>query len=148
MPIQDGIVAFDAHGMDRTGQCSFYPGGSGGDLHYSVLNLHDPTAFESQRRTLSTGETILVRFRNATTTRDGQSVTVEGWNATEYRPINPALNNYLGNLIQLNLAPLFDPSAANQAFERLFHAFLFEDAVFSESNVLGAMMEGGVIWAI
>ena len=44
-PLQPNIVARNINGTDVTGECEFYPGGSSERLHYSALELSDPSRY-------------------------------------------------------------------------------------------------------
>jgi len=120
MPLQDNVIAMDVYGNSRTGDCSFYPGGSEDAPRYSSVQLTDPSAFQSLRTASGTSaQTLKSHWQNATVTHDGQSVSMYGWNATEYRIVNADANGYAGSMVQFHMAPIFDPSGADQYFERL-----------------------------
>ena len=99
-----------------TGICDYYPGGS---RFHSALRF-SPAAYTF---TPPTGQgvepnTWLLRYQDAATTRDGQSVTLEARNASEYRPANLGSNGFNGDqgLYQFNLRVAFDPTGVEQPF--------------------------------
>ena len=57
-----------------------------------------------------------IRFREVSTQRDGKAVSLEIYNASEYRPANTLQNRFLTDLFQINLRPIFDPSGVEQPF--------------------------------
>lgn len=67
-------------------------------------------------------DTWLMRWSNAATTRNGESVILEVRNGTEYKFANSNRNGFLpgSSIFQINMAAVFDPTGADQAFERLF----------------------------
>ena len=112
-----GLVAHDRFGNMVVNDPHHFPGGQG-DLFYSPLALHDPSALDTND--LGGAGTGLVRFRDVSTTRSGQRVSLEVFNTTEYRPANRERNGYLNRFFQVNLAPLFDPlGSGEQPFVQL-----------------------------
>lgn len=84
--MKDDIVTYDIAGQDVSGQCTYYPGGSYDGLHYSGIELNDADKFSSSEPdpTVSRNSWLL-QFRDVTTTRSGQSVTMQALNVRATR---------------------------------------------------------------
>ena len=111
----EGVDAFDIAGRDVTRDPAYLAGTE--SLYYSPLSVDDPSRLE--RLIESPGSTFVLRFRQASVTRTGESVMMEGRNTTDYRPANRDVNGIMpgSSLVQVNLAPVFDTSGTGPGFE-------------------------------
>ena len=118
-PLQPNMIARDINGTDVTGMCSFYPGDSSADLHYSSLQLSDPSLYSYMPPSSmgGAGASWRLSFANATTARGGERVSMEMFNTTDYRWHNLGSNGFRNtNLFQFNMATIYSPSGAEQPF--------------------------------
>ena len=123
LPVQEELRLFDIDGNDVTDDCYYYPRGHPDDLFYSPIKMDEPNWLTIERP----GEgspprnSWYLRFNNATTTRQGRVVALEGRNTSDYRLNNADANGFRtgSNIFQMNLAALFDSTGAEQPFQQL-----------------------------